>query len=267
MRSCVVIPARYNSSRFPGKPLIKIAGKTMLERVCLQAKSAISGLDSKVIVATDDDRIVEHASKLGVEVIMTPTACPTGSDRIVSALTKLTCKPDIVVNLQGDAPLTPSTLIRQLIEQISATNYGVITPAVPLNWDALDVLRRSKQLSSTSGTTLIMNKDNEAIWFSKQIIPNIRCEDKLRATSLVSPVLLHLGIYCYKTECLEKFARTKPSHYEQLEQLEQLRFLENGVKIKIIELKDFPLSTWRGVDTQEDATFVEDYIHKNGEVV
>lgn len=255
----IVIPARFGSTRFPGKPLAKIADKTLLQLVCEAAiNAAKANPGTSVLVATDDERILQHAQTLGVNAVMTPTSCPTGTDRTIAAIAQLDFKPKNVINLQGDAPLTPVKVINALIAALA--DNSVVTPVMQLAWDYLDVLRNAKKITPFSGTTAILNSKNEAVWFSKQIIPALRTEDKLRQTQAKSPVYQHLGIYGFSLEMLHTFSKLPMGHYEQLEGLEQLRLLENGYKIKAVPIILENLNAWRGVDTTEDAEFVEQLI-------
>lgn len=260
MDNLIVIPARYNSARLPGKPLIMIAGKTMLQRVCETAQQAAMQAENVgVLVATDDERILNHALSLGVQAVMTPSNCTTGSDRIIAAIQQLSIKPKTIINLQGDTPLTPVSLLTALLNEPIET---VVTPVVQLSWQDLDSLREAKLLNPFSGTTAIVSSNNQALWFSKQIIPALRNEQELRLKSIISPVFQHLGIYGYNTQILESFTKLPKGHYEQLEGLEQLRFLENGHKIKAIKVTLPDLRAWRGVDTVDDAKFVEKLLNK-----
>ncbi len=253
----IVIPARYNSSRLPGKPLLMIAGKTMLQRVCETAQLAAQQFGGKILVATDDNRILQHAQQLGVDALLTDSACSTGTDRVISAIKLLPVKPSIIINLQGDAPLTPATVITELLNTILNINSSCIaTPVVQLTWNELDSLRNTKINNPFSGTTVIMNNKQEAIWFSKQIIPGIRNESQLRNMQQLSPIYQHLGIYAYTLDMLETFADLPLGNYEQLEGLEQLRLLENSFKIQAVPVTLPNLNAWRGVDTLDDAKLV-----------
>lgn len=258
-KSLIVIPARYGSKRLPGKPLMMIAGKSLLQRVCETAQQAAQLLPNvDVLVATDDERILKHATSINVAAVMTPAECATGTDRVIAAIQQLELKPRAVINLQGDAPLTPASIISSLLKMLAnITGHTMVTPVVQLSWPQLDSLRNTKLTTPFSGTTAILNSTDEAIWFSKQIIPAIRAESSLRSSSNLSPVYQHLGIYGYTLEMLNTFASLQPSHYEQLESLEQLRVLENGYKIQTIKVVLDNLNAWRGVDTIEDAKFVE----------
>ncbi len=268
-KTLIIIPARYGSSRFPGKPLHNIAGKTMLQRVCETAQRAAQKLPAvEVLVATDDDRILKHAQQIGVPAVITPTNCQSGSDRILAAIDQLTVKPTRVINLQGDTPLTPELILNLLLERLDTVkdNY-IVTPVVQLTWAQLDLLRASKQSNPFSGTTAVISDQDEALWFSKQIIPALRDEEQLRANQALSPVFQHLGIYGYTLDMLQTFTKLMPGIYESLEGLEQLRFLEHGHKIHTIQVTLPDLNAWRGVDTLADAEFVRSIIEQSDQAI
>ncbi len=258
-QSLIVIPARYQSSRFPGKPLAMIAGKTLLQRVFEIAQEASANLQEvEVVVATDDERIKTHAHDLGATVVMTPIECKTGSDRALAASLMMENKPEIIVNLQGDAPLTPPHFVRSiLITLMNNPDCDVATPVAQLSWQALDDLRESKSSRPFSGTTAIVDEHNNALWFSKHIIPAMRQEEKLRAQSSFSPIFRHIGLYGYRFSALQQFVSLPEGHYEALEGLEQLRFLEHGMRIKAVKVDYGQLPSMSGVDTPEDAKKAE----------
>mgnify|MGYP006079463703 CR=1 FL=1 len=263
----VVIPARYGSSRFPGKPLATLAGKSMLKRVHDIALKAIEGNNyAQVIVSTEDKRIKEHAEAFGANVIMTSDDCETGSDRALNACTQLNDIPDIVINFQGDAPLTPPSFLQAIIQTLmNNTDIDVATPIIQMDWQSLDTLRARKLINPFSGTTAITDKHNNALWFSKNIIPAMRNEAKLRQTHKMSPVYKHVGLYGYQFKALQKFVRLPIGHYEALEGLEQLRMIESGMTIKTVNVSyaDFP--SMSGVDTKEDLAFANTLIEKHGD--
>lgn len=244
----IVIPARYGSTRFPGKPLEMIAGKTMLERVADVANTAASDVD--VLVTTEDKRIADHAAQLGLECIMTGEDCATGSDRVLAAIKQAHRNYDFVINLQGDAPFTPPGVIAALISAWKTNpTLDVVTPVHQLSWENLDRLRESKKTTPFSGTTVTVDKYGRALWFSKNIIPTIRKED--RAAKL-SPVLQHIGLYGYKTAALEAFCALPQGTYEKLEGLEQLRLLENGIAIQTVRVEIESGLIQTGIDSPED---------------
>ena len=264
MKIAIVIPARYASTRFPGKPLTMIGGQTMLSRVVALARTAMEQIDGDITlaVATEDQRIADHAAELGVKGIMTSDACKTGSDLVLEAVNILENesgdKIDFVLGLQGDAPFTPIEAISKMIIAFQAnTDINVITPIINLRWAELDRLRAQKQITPFSGTTCTVNKDGHALWFSKNIIPAIRQEEKLYTMGEFSPVYQHIGLYGYRTDILRQFVSLDEGHYEKLEGLEQLRLLENGIPIQTIEL-NVPLGLAQaGIDSPEDVKRAE----------
>ncbi len=262
MKTLIVIPARYGSTRLPGKPLALIAGRTLLGRVVeIAQETAKRGVGIEVVVATDDERIVEHAKSLGVASVMTDPDCPTGTDRVLEAAKKQKVRPDFVLNLQGDAPFTPPDFLTSMITYAeSHPKLEMITPVYKLTWQDLDRLRENKKKTPFSGTTAIVDRNGKALWFSKSILPQIRGEEKLRATDPLSPVLGHIGLYGYSLPFLEKFVSWPQGHYETLEGLEQLRVLENGSTIQaiIVDYKGRPRLS--GVDSPEDVVRAEQVI-------
>lgn len=250
MKTVIVIPARYASSRFPGKPLHKINGASMLARTVEAARKAGKAANAAVIVATDDKRIADHAREIGVEAVMTDPDLPSGTDRCRAAADIAAPDAGFIVNLQGDAPFTPPAHIQALID--NAAKGDVVTPVIRLSWAALDDLRKRKTTTPFSGTTCVRGGDGRAMWFSKIILPAIRNEEKLRKSDAFSPVLQHVGLYGYRREALAKIAALPPSRYEELEGLEQLRFLENGLSVYAVDVEPSKLPQ-AGIDTPEDA--------------
>lgn len=258
MKIAIIIPARYGSTRFPGKPLALINGKAMIDHVYdLAVEASKDYKDVSVIIATDDERIEAHAKSKGHEVLMTSDTCKTGSDRVLEAAVKLPDQPDIVINLQGDAPLTPLSALEKVIREFSANPQAqVVTPVQQLAWNDLDKLRRNKETTPFSGTTAVMNKRNRAMWFSKNIMPAMRKEDSYRHGGELSPVYQHLGLYGYRFDVLKKFVNLPEGKYEELEGLEQLRFLENDIDIQCVEIPHDDI-VHSGVDSPEDIARAE----------
>lgn len=250
MDIAIIIPARYGSTRFPGKPLALIDGQTMLSRVVDVARAAVDGSDAvSVYVTTEDGRIADHAAEINVSCILTSESCKTGSDRVLEAAKKLDKTPDFVVNLQGDAPFTPPEIIRGIIQAAQDNPaWDVITPVHRLRWADLDALRLAKQTTPFSGTTAIINTEGRAIWFSKNIIPAVRKENR---DTEYSPVYQHVGLYGYRMPVLEKFCTLPESTYEKLEGLEQLRFLEHNIPIHTV-IVDPENTLQSGIDSPED---------------
>ncbi len=254
MKSVIVIPARDASTRFPGKPLHFINGMSMLARTVAAARKAGQATGARVLVATDDDRIAAHAREIGAEPVMTDPDLPSGTDRCRAAMEIAAPDADFIVNLQGDAPFTPPGHVGALID--NAHRADVVTPVINLTWEALDALREHKTTTPFSGTTCIRGEDGRAIWFSKNILPAIRSEAKLRAAGPLSPVLQHVGLYGYSRKALDRIAALKPSRYEELEGLEQLRFLENGLSVHAVLVAASELPS-AGIDTPQDVAKAE----------
>lgn len=269
MKLAIAIPARFGSTRFPGKPLAVIAGKSMLQRVHEVAQFAARDYaQTDVFITTEDQRIAEHAEQIGANCIMTPASCPTGSDRVLSAIRQLDEWPDFILNLQGDAPFTPPAILRQIFDAFEANPRAeVITPVHRLSWDDLDRLRERKKTTPFSGTTAIVKEDGQALWFSKNIIPAMRKEDELRTELDVSPVHQHIGLYGYRSDVLERFCGLTEGTYEGLEGLEQLRLLENGIHIQTVEIEIEQGAIQSGIDSPEDVKRAEAHIKEFGEIL
>ncbi|MBN1683818.1 MAG: 3-deoxy-manno-octulosonate cytidylyltransferase [Gammaproteobacteria bacterium] len=268
MKTALVIPARYASKRLPGKPLVKIAGKSMLSRVYHIAELGTKDFKQiEILVATDDERIADHCKELNMNYVMTDPECPSGTDRAFAAVNQLSEKPDFIINLQGDAPLTPPWFIRAMIEAFYKNpSIAMVTPCVRLTWKELDQLRENKKTTPFSGTTVVMDKNQKALWFSKNILPAMRKEKALREKDLVfSPVYRHIGLYGHSYKALETFFKLDEGYYEALEGLEQLRFLENhfDIQMVIVDYKD--RTGMSGVDSPVDVERAEAIIAKDGE--
>lgn len=259
MKTLIVIPARYGSTRFPGKPLAPICGVAMIDHTCASAQAVTNIFpDCSYVVATDDVRIQRHCEAAGAPVVMTDPDLPSGSDRAMAACTAVMPDADIVLNLQGDAPFTPASYLQGCIQALSDNpDADLATPVVPLDWAALDQLRANKRETPFSGTTVIMDAQTQrAHWFSKNIIPAIRKEDKRRETEALSPVLRHVGLYAFRKPALQRFVAADESPYERTEGLEQLRALELGLSIHCVVVKPAPISL-SGIDTPQDLARAE----------
>jgi 3-deoxy-manno-octulosonate cytidylyltransferase (CMP-KDO synthetase) len=251
----IIIPARYGSKRFPGKPLALLRDKEVLGHVIERARIAAKQFDHcTVLVATDDDRIAEYCRKESIDVVLTSADLATGTDRVLVAAESLTPRPDIILNLQGDAPFVYEDMIAEVIEALhNNPQFDIATPVTQMTWARLDKLRNLKKATPFSGTTVIRATDGSAVWFSKSIIPALKSESKIRKDDNdLSPVFRHIGLYAFRYEALKKFAELPSSHYEDCEELEQLRALENGMNILTVavDYKGRPAMT--GIDSPED---------------
>lgn len=269
MHTAIIIPARYASTRLPGKPLALIHGQTMLQRVVALARAAAAGLtEVSIIVATDDQRIAAHCQTLEVDVVLTSANALTGTDRVAEAIRQMPRKPDFILNMQGDAPLTPPDFLRALIDAFASSPCDVVTPVTQLSWPQLDELRHHKQTTPFSGTTAVFDAHSgKAFWFSKNIIPALRKEAELRQTTDKSPIFRHIGLYGYSLTMLEKFVTLPESTFEQLEGLEQLRILENGYNIRCIPVDYQGRANMSGVDSPQDIARAEALISLHGELL
>lgn len=238
MKAIGIIPARYASTRFPGKPLVDIKGKTMIRRVYEQAQQshALSG----VFIATDDQRIVDEADSFGGNVIMTSAHHPSGTDRCFEALEKLgKDKYNIVVNIQGDEPFIHPGQINKVVKCFENKEVQISTLAHKIS--------NSEDICNPSIVKIARNIHGQALYFSRSSIPFIR-ESKGADWTTLYPFLKHIGIYAYRSDVLEQLVKLPASSLEKAESLEQLRWLENGysIKVEITEQESFP------VDTPED---------------
>lgn len=258
MTVIAVIPARYGSTRFPGKPLHEIAGVPMVERVRRLAAAAPS-ID-RVLVATDDDRIAEAIHGFGGEAVMTPESCRNGTERCYEAVKAFANSEDVIVNLQGDAPLTPPWVIDAAAAAMAEDPaLQLATPAVALTEDAYAKLASAKAAGEVGGTTLVFDKAMNALYFSKAIIP-------FRREDAGVPVHKHIGLYAYRFKTLETLVALEPTPLERTESLEQLRALENGIPIRIV-MTDYRGRTPWSVDSPRDAEIAAQIIAREGEIV
>lgn len=265
MQTLIVVPARYASTRLPGKPLALIAGQSMVSRVArLAARAAAALSDAAHVVATDDPRILDHCAAAGIPAIMTEPSLPSGSDRALAAADGMGVHPDFILNLQGDAPFTPLAHVLAVAEALAASTADAATPYLRLSWEALDALRAHKCETPFSGTTLVKDSSGRAIWFSKTILPAIRREAALRMASPLSPVCQHIGLYGFRTAALRRYCALPESPYEALEGLEQLRLIENGMTIQCVEVLPGPIAI-PGIDTPEDIALAERLVAAHGD--
>lgn len=257
MSAVIIIPARYASTRYPGKPLVPLTGatgqsKTLIQRAW-EAASAVSGID-RVVVATDDDRIREAAEAFGAEVAMTPESCANGTERCAAALDVIGGAPEVVVNLQGDAPLTPAWFVEALVEDLRAhPDMGVATPVLRCDGAALSGFREDRRAGRVGGTTAVFGADRRGLYFSKEVIP---FTGRDYAPEAETPVWHHVGVYAYRTGPLRVYADLVPGTLEALEGLEQLRFLEHGLPVLCTQVEARGRQFWE-LNNPEDVPRIE----------
>jgi 3-deoxy-manno-octulosonate cytidylyltransferase (CMP-KDO synthetase) len=230
----ILIPARYASQRFPGKPLAALRGADgearSLIRRSWEAAAAIAGAE-RCWVATDDERIADAVSAFGGQVVMTPSSCRNGTERCAAALEVLGPVAPIIVNLQGDAPLTPDFVVADLVAALSADpDAAMATPAVRCSQSLHRHLITDQAAGRVGGTTVVFNSAGRALYFSKRVIPHMPDGHP----DAHEHVHLHLGVYAYRPAALANYAATPPSTLEELEGLEQLRFLDAGQVIRVV---------------------------------
>ena len=240
MKTIGIIPARYASTRFPGKPLQLIAGKSLVQHVVERCREAQSLAD--VIVATDDERIAKVAREF-CTVEMTRADHPSGTDRIAEVVARLDC--DAVVNVQGDEPLIPAAVIDAVAGAL--TDAEMTTAATPVS--------NISEYSDPNAVKVVVSIEGRALYFSRRTIPFIRdlTEESPEHQLAAFPFLKHLGIYGYRRDTLKRLVEFAPSPLEQVERLEQLRALENGIGIAVCTVSYDAV----GVDVPEDVQRVE----------
>jgi len=238
-----VIPARYASTRFPGKPLVMIDGKSMIQRVYEQSQKCRSV--SKVLVATDDKRIFDHVRSFGGEAVMTSVKHRSGTDRINEAVKNIKC--DIVVNIQGDEPfIHPGNIDKAIEPFLKDKKLNVSTLAIKF--------KDLSEIKDPNVVKVIFDINNYAIYFSRGILPYDKdLIGSVNERSTTKKYYKHIGLYVYRKSFLSEFVKMKKSYLEETEKLEQLRILENGEKIKVILTN----KNSTAVDTPEDLLLIK----------
>jgi len=237
MKTIILIPARYASSRYPGKPLVMLTGRDGVAKSLIQrsweAATAVPDAHS-VYVCTDDDRIRTAAEAFGAKVIMTAESCANGTERCADAMSKLPEGADLYVNLQGDAPLTPSWFIEALIHEMhDDEDVEMATPVLRCDAQTYANFIEDRKHGRVGGTTAVFDKHMNALYFSKEVVPYT---GKTFIEGDVIPVFHHVGVYGYRAEALRAYGSWPVGPLEQHEGLEQLRFLENGMPIRCVEV-------------------------------
>jgi len=236
-----VIPARWQSTRFPGKPLAHILGKSLIHRTYDNALRCRC-LDT-VVIATDDQRIIDHTQGFGAKAFMTSLSCPTGTDRVWEVIDQHFKDAEIVVNIQGDEPCLDPTIIDTLINKIVMSPEAVLTTAVAKVVDP-------ESICNTNTVKCVFDVNGRALYFSRSPIPFARY------SSNASPYYRHLGVYCFRRAFMQKYVLLERTPLQESEDLEQLKILESGFPIHVCVVDDQAI----GVDTPEDLQAVENFL-------
>ncbi|MFG0772940.1 3-deoxy-manno-octulosonate cytidylyltransferase [Vibrio plantisponsor] len=249
MSFTVVIPARYQSTRLPGKPLADIGGKPMIQWVYEQ--SLLAGAE-RVIIATDDARVEQAVKAFGGTVCMTSPDHQSGTERLAEVVALMGIEDDhIIVNVQGDEPLIPPAIVRQVADNLAASNAPMATLAVEIDHES--------EVFNPNAVKVVTDKDGYALYFSRASIPwdrdNFASQDK----TIVQPLMRHIGIYAYRAGFINTYINWQPSQLEKIECLEQLRVLWYGEKIHVAVALEAPPA---GVDTPEDLELVRSIVAK-----
>lgn len=257
MSTLIVIPARFASSRYPGKPLVALRGATGVERSLIErswrAASAVAGVD-RVVVATDDQRISSAAQAFGAEVVMTSTTCVNGTERVAEAHASLVGTYDIIVNFQGDAPLTPPWFVESLIRGLQVDPVAdIATPVLRCDGRSLNGFLADRRAGRVGGTTAVFGAGGRGLYFSKEVIPYT---GKSYDDNDTTPVYHHVGVYAFRPAALAAYPTWPTGPLEQLEGLEQLRFLEQGRPVLCVEVDARGRQFWE-LNNPEDVPRLE----------
>lgn len=243
MKTIAIIPARYASTRFPGKPLAMLSGKTVIQRVYEQAHSVLD----EAVVATDDERILKAVEAFGGKAVMTSANHKSGTDRIQEAAEKLNTNADVIINIQGDEPFIHQSQIETVKSLFADNNTQIATLGKP--FESIEAAE------NPNSPKIVTDINGYALYFSRSIIPYVRGKEKAEWISEF-PFLKHLGLYAYRREVLAEITKLPQSPLEKAESLEQLRWLQNGYRIKVgitnIETV--------GIDTPEDLARAEEFL-------
>lgn len=255
MNTLIAIPARYASTRYPGKPLVTLRGpdgeKSLIRR-SWEAAQQVKGAD-RVVVATDDQRIAEHAAGFGAEVVMTSSDAQNGTERCAE-VAQLLPGYEIIVNLQGDAPLTPPWFVDDLITGLRAAPEAMIaTPVLRCDGAALSGLLADRRAGRVGGTTAVFGAGGRGLYFSKEVIPYT---GKDYAPEAETPVFHHVGVYAYRPAALQAYTGWPVGPLETLEGLEQLRFLEQGHHLLCVEVQARGRRFWE-LNNPSDVSVIE----------
>jgi 3-deoxy-manno-octulosonate cytidylyltransferase (CMP-KDO synthetase) len=262
VNTVILIPARFASTRYPGKPLVELKGasgisKPLIHRT-VEAARRVSGV-SGVFVVTDDERIAGACRSAEVGVLMTSSECRNGTERCAEALAQLH-DPDLVINFQGDALLTPAYFVEALVERMTSGDAEVATPAMRLSSSQVRALQAEEAAGRVGGTTVVTDAAGRALYFSKRLIPHL---PERALESEMSPVRLHVGVYAYRPAALAAYVETPPAELEELEGLEQLRFLVAGIPVAVVDVEP-PGFALRELNNPEDVGPIEEALARAG---
>ncbi len=262
MSVLIVLPARFASTRYPGKPLVVLRGpdgeKTLIRR-SWEAAMTVRGVD-RVVVATDDDRIATHAAGFGAEVVMTSSLARNGTERCAEVAEKLPGF-DVVVNLQGDAPLTPGWFVEDLIAGLAADpGAEIATPVLRCDGRALNGFQADRRAGRVGGTTAVFGAGGRGIYFSKEVIPYT---GMTYGDADPTPVFHHVGVYAYRPAALRAYPHWPVGPLETLEGLEQLRFVENGRPVLCVEVQAKGRQFWE-LNNPGDVAVIESMLAAKG---
>ena len=257
MKTVIIIPARYASTRYPGKPLVQLRtkeGKKSLIQLSWEAANKVSGV-SEIYVATDDKRIEEHAVTFGAKVIQTSSKCKNGTERCAEAVNNAQLDAEIVVNFQGDAPLTPSWFVEDIIAALKADkSTDMATPVLRLDRKSYNLFSEDRKSDRVGGTTVVFDKHMCALYFSKELIPFFEIS-KIGSDEQI-PCYHHVGVYAYRKNILKDYLRWPESNLEKLEGLEQLRFLVENKRVKCVEVNNKGRVFWE-LNNPQDVQLIE----------
>ena len=245
MNYTAIIPARYASTRFPGKPLALLGGKTVIERVYRQVSEVVE----EVFVATDDNRIFREVERFGGRAVMTSPNHRSGTDRIQEAVETIGTKADVVINVQGDEPFIQPSQIEELCRQFDDPTTQIATLGKPFT--------EIEAVANENSPKIVLDNNGFALYFSRSVIPFVRGVDKGDWLEQF-PFLKHIDLYAYRREVLREITQLPPSSLEQAESLEQLRWLQNGYRIRV-GLTDVETI---GIDTPDDLKKAEEFLGK-----
>jgi 3-deoxy-manno-octulosonate cytidylyltransferase (CMP-KDO synthetase) len=244
----LVIPARYDSTRYPGKPLVQLVGggvsRSLIEWTWRAAVAAVN--EAQVIVATDDQRIVSAVENFGGRAVMTAASLRNGTERCAAVIAQMASPPSLIINLQGDAPLVPPHFINDLVRVALERNSAMASPYLPCDAVLAGRLREQARKGLVGGTCVVTDKADRALYFSKYPIPH----------GDGAALSMHVGLYAYTPDALARYLAAEPSAAELSEGLEQLRFLDMGVRIDMLAVDPPSHGLWE-LNNPEDVPLVE----------